>query len=127
MMMSVFFSIMIIILIVKRYEKITFWAYKFMIKNEEINRSKSLKIVLYFYLIFVFTASAFQISKAIFINESITQYQQLKSSISPYIDNQEILLIDSSFSRIKNKNDYEVLINKMEEIEKQSSSADLGL
>lgn len=54
--------------------------------------------------------------KSKYINTSIAHYEQLKKASLPYITKQELNQYESSFSLIKRKQDYEIIIKNLNEV-----------
>ncbi|MCG3653311.1 hypothetical protein [Aliarcobacter butzleri] len=80
--------------------------------KEKLNFKKNLlflSIIIFSYFILTFI----QNSQLLYINNAIIHYKQLISISTPYISEQELKVFNSRFSLIKNKNDYEKLINDL--------------
>lgn len=78
------------------------------------NKQFSKKIYLSFLLIFVFFIFvSIQNVRLQYINNSIIHYNQLMNISKPFISDIEVKKFDSDFALIKNKNDYERIINDL--------------
>lgn len=68
------------------------------------------------YSLFVLVFFIITISQISYINRAITHYNQLNITVSPYINNEERLKIQSDFAQIKNRQDYVNIICKLQNI-----------
>lgn len=66
-----------------------------------------------FLIIFLLIITSIQNIKLQYINNSIIHYYQLTNIAAPYVSNEDIKSFNSKFSLIKNKNDYEKVINDL--------------
>jgi hypothetical protein len=92
---------------------------KEIIENFMIDLKKRLR-KLYYFLFFIITTSIliyqFNSLRLSYINKSIASYNQFKNISRPYISQKELLLIESNFALIKNKNDYERIIEELKKV-----------
>lgn len=94
--------------------------------DEEDNAPKELnnsyqKLIRRFYIlsslsILLFMIIMVQNIKLQYINTSIIYYKQLLNIVAPYISEQEIKIYNSKFSLIKNKEEYEKLVDELYDI-----------
>ncbi|MFA5157658.1 MAG: hypothetical protein WC451_00500 [Patescibacteria group bacterium] len=64
----------------------------------------------------LFAISLFGAAQHQYINDAITYYQQLRAIDAPFISEIQLKEYDSKFAQIKNKSDYIIIINSLEEI-----------
>jgi len=85
-------------------------------------------LFLVFYIIFFGTIITLGSVKQMYINESITRFNQLLKVVGPYISNEQKTLYESSFAQIRNGYDYDKLIESLEKIakEKQQKIPEIG-
>ena len=79
------------------------------------------KIFVCFFLIFSISFIQGDFMRIKYINRSITKYNQLLNATIPYMDQDEINKIESSFALIKNKSDYDIIIKKLIEITEENN------
>ncbi|MFX4266806.1 hypothetical protein ACOL29_03990 [Aliarcobacter butzleri] len=104
--MVVAFMMSSLLIIFRRYRK------RLNKTRKKLNSKKNLlilSILIFSYFILTFI----QNSQLLYINNAIIHYKQLISISTPYISEQELKVFNSRFSLIKNKNDYEKLINDL--------------
>jgi hypothetical protein len=71
----------------------------------------------------VFFSAQFVTSKRDrYVNSAIAHYGQLRRTVSPYVAQNELLLLDSRFSQIQSAKDYESIIFQMSDITKQHNA-----
>lgn len=56
-----------------------------------------------------------------YINDKVTYYNQLYDTVAPFINEKEQLMIKSNFSQIKNKEDYDVIIDHLKKIANENN------
>jgi hypothetical protein len=86
-------------------------------KPDEKNKKKNLSSKKLWLLLIVITTTTtiinLQVFVTIYINYSAGIFRQSFMIIKPYIDNQEEEIIMSEFSRMKNKDEFELAMNKI--------------
>lgn len=93
-------------------------------ENAIIKRFIKGKFGFYFFIIysvFCITFFAFDVARNVYINEAVSYYNQLILIIDPEIDVLTHKIFDSRFSQIKNGEDYNLLINDLEELIKSKN------
>ena len=81
--------------------------------SSDVQRYRFILILMIIFFIVIMTWSGFRNA---YINDQITYYHQLYDTVAPFIDEEEKLMIKSNFAQIKNKNDYDVIINQLKKI-----------
>lgn len=74
-----------------------------------------------FYMIFAGTIFTLDSVKQSYINNAVTNFEQLSKIIRPYVSEEDNDKYISSFSQIKNREDYVILINKLQSIAKDNN------
>lgn len=65
---------------------------------------------------FSFVVFALDVSRTIYVNQSITYYSQIKDIAAPYLSQEDLKRIDSNFAQIRNVNDYSEVTSGLESI-----------
>lgn len=82
-------------------------------KDKELTKI-SLRIKIFLFFVICFSITLLVNTKRLdYINESILYYNKLKTIITPYITDKELKLLDSRYAQIKNKEDYQTIINEL--------------
>jgi len=81
--------------------------------------------VWFFFLYTVFATTIFTLDavKQRYINNAVTNFEQLSKIVRPYISEEEDIKHASIFFQIRNKEDYVVLINKLQKIAKDNNQS----
>ena len=69
-------------------------------------------IIPYFIVVFVFFA--LDVSRAIYINEAVAYYEQIRTITLPYLTDTESKSIDSDFAQVASSDDYERVTGELE-------------
>lgn len=73
------------------------------------------------YTMFTGTILILDLTKQNYINNAVTNFEQLSKIIRPYIDEKEEVEYSSKFSQIRNKEDYVKLVSKLGNIAKDNN------
>jgi hypothetical protein len=73
------------------------------------------------YMLFIGTIFTLYLVKQKYINNAVTNFEQLSKIVRPYVSEEESIKYISSFSQIKNKDDYANLVNKLQNIAKYNN------
>lgn len=108
---------LLMMLFYKYFKKITIRIKDIIKDDDPANRShQAFKIVIALYIIFFLTISIFEIYKTDYVNRSITYYNQLLNATAPYLTQTQEESINSNFAQIKTEQDYNFIIEQLQEV-----------